>query len=419
MAGKDKSLARLVDYIAFGEGSGPPLAWADTSITVDLSGLAGEPEMLASARLAFDIWSNSAGFEFIEAAGGDITFGTELGGAYTGVETSKKGEILSSHINVATDWLSDRPIEDRWDVGDYGLMTFIHEIGHALGLNHPGRYFGRVTYEDDAIFAKDTWGYSIMSYFEQENFGGRETYHVSSPMLADLAAIQKLYGAIELRPGDTGYTYETMGLLGSEGTFVIADTGGRDSIDLRGGRGRGGDVDLRAGKFSTLGDHEDNVAIAVGTRIEKAFGSEAADRLRGDSADNTLSGEGGADVLVGGRGADRLVGGEGGDRLTGGAGYDVFVFRTPEEIAGDVIVDFQAGRDRLQLSAIDADVTTEGDQSFAFIGREGFSGVAGELRYRFNGEKTVLSADLDGDGARDFVLTLEGRVHFEARDFVL
>ena len=69
----------------------------------------------------------------------------------------------------------------------------------------------------------------------------------------------------------------------------------------------------------------------------------------------------------------------------------------------------------IDLDGIDADPTRPGDQTFRFIGKAGFSGAGAELRYR-DGH---LTADLDGDGLRDFHLTIANAPALTAADFLL
>ena len=65
------------------------------------------------------------------------------------------------------------------------------------------------------------------------------------------------------------------------------------------------------------------------------------------------------------------------------------------------------------LTGIDADINTAGsNNAFDFIGSSQFNSIAGELRFAIltgaGGVRTVISADLDGDGDADFSITLSG-----------
>ncbi|MEN9062992.1 calcium-binding protein [Ponticoccus litoralis] len=73
-------------------------------------------------------------------------------------------------------------------------------------------------------------------------------------------------------------------------------------------------------------------------------------RLSGTGEDDLLEGGSGANTLIGGAGADMLIDGAGADRLTGGAGRDSFVLVA--DGAREVITDFTAGEDRIDLSHV-------------------------------------------------------------------
>ena len=130
------------------------------------------------------------------------------------------------------------------------------------------------------------------------------------------------------------------------------------------------------------------------------------DLLLADKAKNHLWGNAGSDVLVGLKGADTL---------TGGLGADLFVFTGAKDSAasgrGDIITDFSAG-DQLSF-------TGKIDLHFLADRNDSFSGTEAEIRWFWSGGKTVVEADYDGDGHADLHVTLSGKHHLSAADFLL
>ncbi|MFE0757365.1 calcium-binding protein [Inquilinus sp. NPDC058860] len=151
-------------------------------------------------------------------------------------------------------------------------------------------------------------------------------------------------------------------------------------------------------------------------------GTDEGNLLQGWAGDDLLSGRGGTDRLEGGLGDDVLVGGRGADGLESNEGADIIrIDRLVESLPGqeDTILDFTF-RDTIDLSRIDADLTTAGNQAFAFIGTAAFSGTAGELRWAFgNGYGRLVSADADGDGAADFAFRIREPADLTESDFIL
>jgi Ca2+-binding RTX toxin-like protein len=143
------------------------------------------------------------------------------------------------------------------------------------------------------------------------------------------------------------------------------------------------------------------------------------ENLVGSLYDDVLTGDSNANRINGSVGNDRITGGQGGDTLTGGAGADTFVYTsyTDSSPAFDAITDFNsAAGDRIDLSAIDADTATAGDQAFTFIGGAAFGPDAtGQLRYA-NG---VLYGSNDADATAEFAIVLSGTPAVSAGDFLL
>ena len=121
-------------------------------------------------------------------------------------------------------------------------------------------------------------------------------------------------------------------------------------------------------------------------------------------------------------GKDKLTGGDDADLLHGGGGKDKFILTdvtqsTPD--ASDTILDFFAGKDRIDLKKIDARPGDKGDDAFRFIGKLDFTGREGELRYEYSKGNTIVKGDTDGDGNADLAIVLTGKIALSADDFVL
>jgi serralysin len=153
------------------------------------------------------------------------------------------------------------------------------------------------------------------------------------------------------------------------------------------------------------------------------YGYNGNDRISGGNGSDKLYGANGNDTLKGDAGNDRLEGGAGADKLYGGAGADTFVFRSKADSttsAPDTIFDFsRTQKDKIDLSAFDANTTKAGLQDFAFIGTQKFHKTAGELRYEKSGGDTFVYGDLNGDGRADFKIVLDTSVSLLKGDFIL
>src|SRR5206468_10391307 len=123
----------------------------------------------------------------------------------------------------------------------YAYLTYIHEIGHALAMGHQCAYNGSASYSTNAIYANDTWQYSIMSYFAENNYSGSSYRYVITPQMADIYAVSAIYGAAATRTGDTVYGFHnTAGSIFNFSAYseapalTIYDSGGNDTLDCSG-----------------------------------------------------------------------------------------------------------------------------------------------------------------------------------------
>ena len=272
--------------------------------------------------------------------------------------------------------------------GQYGLQTLNHELGHTLGLSHPGNYnFGDdqdgdgqpdpITYDGDAFYFQDSNQFSIMSYFDSFETGAQNIdwnvmrfLYPSTPMIDDVFVIQQKYGAdMTTRTGDTVYGFNSTADVTNEAMkfhagematiFTIWDAKGNDTLDLS-GYATDSVIDLREGAFSSAGGYGAYNAALAGTppTLDAINANNAAAGLGARSAalfktyfDGTpgvneglswkaITGTGDKYLMeqnigiaygaiienaVGGSGDDRINGNQANNTFTGNGGKDTFI----------------------------------------------------------------------------------------------
>jgi len=311
--------------ISFSFMNGVPTYYASDAVERDYF-IPFNTHQRQAARQALSFWQQLTNIRFVEVAdagsGGQIRFGT----ADLGYSSAAHAYLPHPHPLGGDVWLNNGYSPNLVHTpGSYGLLTLIHEVGHALGLKHPGNYNagGGGTEGPYLPSNQDSHQYSVMSYFNHPQMGSA---YAQTPMLYDVAAIQYLYGRnTSTRSGNTTYTWDP------RRNFVqtLWDGGGTDTISAS-NQTLSVRINLNPGQFSSIGPRyhnggagaANNLAIAAGVTIEHAIGGAGHDWLFGNAVANSLVGGNGNDVLSGNAGNDRLVGEGGNDALNGGPGID-------------------------------------------------------------------------------------------------
>lgn len=445
--------------LGFHPAWGTALSWEDT---------ADNPWRDAAAlyRMALQSWANVANITFTEVFSADqanlaeaIFDRADYNQAMQA--TPEPDEFHNGTAWGAYDFLARELSNPAYmSVGGAGFQTFVHEIGHGLGLQHPHDEGGGSLIWPGVTGIFSTGDndlnqvvFTVMSYNDgyDDPAAGKGIYptssdnalsdygHAAGPGAFDIATIQALYGANTTYHSGDDFYFIGDAYGKPEATLAIWDTGGTDTIqyigiydaiiDLRSATlqnepGGGGFVSYVWGAPETERDHWSAYTIAAditnvladvngdtGVIIENASGGSGADLITGNAADNVLSGNGGADVLRGGAGNDTLWGGDEQDHLFGGLGNDVL-----HGEAGDDLFDLDAIAD----GPFDGDVVHGGEGNDAIVLLQETAGVLSfDLRQseitsierlffqaRANSQKTVLlsAAQFGGTGISDSLL---------------
>ncbi|MFH0025029.1 matrixin family metalloprotease, partial [Pseudomonas fluorescens] len=276
---------------------------------------------------ALGTWSAVANLTFTLTSDNITNVGDLRFGGYRLMDNQTAAwAYFPDNLPVAGDvWVGMQTNDPNPVNGTYDFLTFVHEIGHALGLKHP--FDTSATNNTLLNPSLDDVHFTVMSY--NNNY----SYLPTTPMVLDIVAIQSLYGAnMSWQAGDTVYKWGA-----NQSIFeTIWDAGGNDIIDGS-NQLAAVTINLNEGSYSQIGKAftdlnnntyvNDGLAIAIGAKIENAIGSAFNDTLIGNDLDNTLQGMAGADAMEGGNGDDTYYVDNAGDTVVeiAGAGIDTVV----------------------------------------------------------------------------------------------
>jgi serralysin len=403
------------------------------------------PQQQAAARIAIQNWDDLIAPDFVEVTGaGSSEYAKAdimLANTYTGPDQAWAyyPYDLKQYKKIGGDvWVADPRVNTsnfQLDPGQYGLQTLNHELGHSLGLSHPGNYNysddvdgvpgpDPITYDGDAFYFQDSHQYTIMSYFDSYETGNDQIdwnlmrfVYPSTPMVHDVYVAQQKYGVeTTTRTGDTTYGFNATSDVTNQAMrfkdnelltiFTIWDAAGNDTLNLS-GYDSNSVIDLREGAYSSAGGPGEQLTLAQINANNAAAGltsrTAAYDLYFGGRPgvnegvpwseivdtnfvmDNNIGIAYGAVIenAIGGSGDDQINGNQANNVFTGNGGADTFVLANYSGLAptptnpNRMIVDTSVDKITDFVSGVDKIDVTSYDANTNLAGDQAFHFIGG------------------------------------------
>jgi hypothetical protein len=440
-------------------------------------------DQMAAARIAIHNWDDLIAPSYVETAHPgssevphtDILLANTTTGpaqAWAYYPYDKQYKHMGSDV-----WIADPRINSsnsQFLPGQYGLQTLNHELGHTLGLSHPGSYnFGDdsdgdgvpdpINYTGDAQYFQDSNQFTIMSYFDSYETGAQNIdwnvmrfLYPSTPMVDDVYVVQQKYGAdMTTRTGNTTYGFNATSDVWNEAMrfhagematiFTIWDAGGNDTLNLS-GYYTPSVIDLREGGYSSAGGYgeyngslvgktptlnqinNNNSAAGFGARSSSLFDIyfKGVDGVNEGVSWKEVTGTSNMHLMeqnigiaygaivenaIGGYGNDRINGNQANNHFTGGAGADTFIIA---DYSGTIADPSNPAGKTVVDTSIDT-ITDFSHRQGDKIDLASFEGVTW-ADLSFNSSTHVLT--IDRDGVPDVHVVLDGVSSVAQNDFI-
>ncbi|MBD9371446.1 M10 family metallopeptidase C-terminal domain-containing protein [Rhizobium sp. ARZ01] len=353
---------------------------------------------ISYVRYALQAWAGAGDVKFKEVADNTKVVG-EL--RFTQTDTMDDRSAAHAyypwnHTSAGDVWFNTAHFNKKngdLKKGSYDYLIILHEVGHALGLQHPFEIM-RMPSSLDNFFN------TVMSYTaspwsaDQDNYA---SFYPTTPMYYDLLAIQTIYGKnLSVNNGNNTYTFKD----GTKYWQAINDTGGVDTIAYSGIENS--TINLNPGKFSSISERihfsygkssRATVTIGPDVIIENAIGGNGNDTLIGNTVANVLNGGVGRDTMYGRKGGDTYYVNNSGDivdeSVSGSDGTDTVRSSISFSLASTKVV--RGSVENLILLGSSALSGTGNGLNNTIVGNSGSNALTG------NGGNDVLN----GGGGRD------------------